>query len=100
MPMFMIQFQAIPKADSPEAQEVGGAFVNCWIEAPDLDAAVGKAKHEITDQGWEPLELRQAEETTRDDYTDDHEGLEYFEQALIDKEVCVFHCYPIEDEPD
>lgn len=81
-------------------QEYGGAYVNCWIEAPDLGDAVCRALAAIQSAGWTPDEIHRGFQTTREAYTGDGDGLEYFEQALIDKEVCVFHTYPVEDAAD
>jgi hypothetical protein len=100
MDMYFVEIHAVPEPDHPDAEAVGGAYINCWIEATDLDDAVSRGRAEIIDAGWQPGELRRAYQTTRDDYTGEDDGLEYFEQALIDKEVCVFHCYPVHDEPE
>jgi hypothetical protein len=99
MDMYFVEIHAVPEPIHDDGT-VGGAYVTCWIEASDLDDAVRRAHVEIKDAGWQPGELRRGYLTTRNDYTDDDDGLEYFEQALIDKEVCVFHCYPVHDESE
>lgn len=101
MPMYLIQIHALPGRDAA-LQEFGNAYVNCWIEAPDLGEAVCRALAEVEGAGWHPDEICRGFLTTREAYTGDDDGLEYFEQALIDKEVCVFYTYPVggEDEPD
>lgn len=99
MPMYLVEVHARPDSGQ-HAQEFGGAYVNCWIEASDLGDAVRCALAEIERAGWMPDEVRRAAITTRDAYTGDDDGLEYYEQALIDRVVCVFHTYPLEDEPE
>lgn len=97
MDMFFVEMHAVPGPGQADVN-VGGAYVNCWIKATDEDDAVGRARAQISDAGWKPVEFRRAHTTRRADYTGQDEGLQYFEQALLEKEVCVFHCYPVQDE--
>lgn len=99
MPMYLVEIHALPGPDAA-LREFGGAYVNCWIEAPDLGEAVRRALAEVQDAGWDPQEVQHGALSSREDYTGEDDGLAYFEQALIDKEVCVFHIYPVEDEED
>jgi hypothetical protein len=48
--MFCFQFEARPKATHPNANEVGGAMVNCWIERGTLEEAESYARGSIADQ--------------------------------------------------
>ena len=41
--------------------------------------------------------MEEGNEIVRDDYKYNQVGLEYYEQALIDKWVCVFHNNPINE---
>lgn len=97
LPMYLVEIHAVP-LDPTDVQEFGGAYVNCWIESPSLGEAVSRAMAEVEGAGWRPDEVRRAHLTTRESYTGDDDGLEYYEQALIDQEVFVFYTYPIEDE--
>ncbi len=100
MPMYLVEIHALP---SPAAvlEDPEGAYVNCWIEAADLGEAVCRALAEIARAGWEPEAIRHGAIITREDYAgDDDDGLEYFEQALIDKAVCVFYTYPAGSEDE
>jgi|SRR5215831_1656667 hypothetical protein len=92
--MFFLQFEAKPREDNPERETVGGAFVNCWIERADLDEAAAVASKMIEEQGWSIVKASQMQPVDRAFYADGDEGLQYFEQALIDKEVLVFFAYP------
>lgn len=72
--------------------------MSCWIERPTLDEAVRVARAGIEEEGWivdEPDEAYAVDAAT---YPPGGDGREYFEQALIDKEVFVFHMYPEVDE--
>ena len=97
MPMHLIEIHAVP-LDPTNVQEFGGAYVNCWIESPSLGEAVSRALAEVEGAGWRLDEVRRAHLTTRESYTGDDDGLEYYEQAFIDKEVLLFHTYPVKDE--
>lgn len=99
--MFFILFEATPRRDSHILPQVAGALVSCWIQRATLEEAIDVAKTNILAEGWiidEPDEAYEVDENT---YPSGKEGCEYFEQALIDQEVFVFHCFPeIEDAAD
>lgn len=94
--MVFVEFHAEPPADEREG-DVGGAYVACWIDVEDLDEAVARAHANIVGSGWKPTELRDALLVARDDYEPDDPHLAYFDQAILDREVLVFHCYPVDD---
>lgn len=37
--MFYFMFEATPRQDSPVGDEVGGAYINCWVDRPTIEAA-------------------------------------------------------------
>ena len=95
--MYLLTFHTKPLPSHPEFDETGGAYVNCYIVAEDLEAANKIASEEITANNWRILELD--ESTIIKSAEDvDPEKLEYYEQALIDKEVFVFYTYPLNEE--
>lgn len=98
MPVFLLRFQASPLTDR-SAGDVGGAFINCWVQRDTMADADETARKLITDQGWIITEEVEAAEVRREQ-VDEESGLEYFEQCLIDGEVAVFYSYPIEDEEE
>ena len=98
--LFYLMFHAKPQKTNPEASEHGGAYVNCWIDRPTLAEAERAARELIAKDCWVADKLDDARKVTRSDYGDNPEGLKHFDQALIDREVLVFHTYPIIDEPD
>lgn len=99
MPMYFFDFHAIP-ANSEHKLECAGAYVCCWIQDSSLTSAEARARRGIEENGWivtgsesEPCQ------TSREQWLEG-EHLEQFDQALIDREVWVFHAYPHEDEED
>jgi hypothetical protein len=97
MPMFCFQFEARPKTTHSNTNEVGGAVVNCWIQRGTLEEAGSYARDSIADEDWTILRKQEGLLVTRD--TQDPERMRYFKQAEIDKEVFVFHTWPV-NAPD
>jgi hypothetical protein len=98
MAMFFFTFEAKPSVDHPENNAIGGAFVNCWIEASTQTDAEKNARRTIEEHKWNIEILAESYLDDRAYYDDDAPGLQYYEQALMDKEVFVFHRYPVEDQ--
>lgn len=98
MPVFLLRFQASPLTDRT-ADNVGGAYINCWVQRDTMVEADEAARELITDQGWVITEEVEAAEVRREQ-VDEESGLKYFEQCLIDGEVAVFYGYPMEDEEE
>ena len=104
--LFLVTIEARPEPGADEFGDVGGAFVNCWVNAADLRTAERRAVALIQDHGWRPHRFEEWELVTRATYTDrepeDGGGLDLREvvaQAFIDGEVCVFNIWPV-DAPD
>ncbi len=51
----------------------------------------------VREYGWQPNQSSPAHLVSKADYAPDDPDREYFEQALIDGEVLVFHTYPAQD---
>ena len=98
--MFVITFEVTPKSTHPQRDEIGGAFVNCWMNRSSIDDAIADATNLIVDAGWVVDEPDQISEVTRADYGDDSDELKYYEQALTDNEVLVFHIFSVVDESE
>jgi len=103
--LFLVTIEARPEPDSEEYGEVGGAFVNCWVDADDLSTAERRTVALIEQEGWRPHRFDDWQLVTRATYADREpaeDGLdlrEIVEQAFIDGEVCKFYSWPI-DAPD
>ena len=94
MKLYFFTYLARPKSGSESSESYGGAYVNCWIDAESDAQATERASTAISRAGWAVESLEHSSVVTRKDYADDDEGLQYFEKALIDKEVYVFHTWP------
>ena len=92
--MFFITYHAEPNTGIQNS-EIGGAYINCWIEAESIDQAEQMARTKIEEENWTILDKEEAYEIQRSDYLENSNGLNYFDQALVDKLVLVFHTYPI-----
>jgi hypothetical protein len=88
--MFYFLIEVKPSPDNPEASELGGAFVSCWIERPTLEEAESVALRMISEARWDVVTIEKRFPIDRSYYDTEKSGLEYFEQALLDKEVFVF----------
>lgn len=96
--MFFFNFHAVQN-DPPEDPSCGGAFVNCWIQDSSIEAAELIARKGIEENGWTITDYEEIPcQTSRDQWGEDE--LEYYDQALIDRQVWVFHSYPYEEEED
>jgi hypothetical protein len=104
--LFLLTLEARPNPDSEGYGEVGGAFVNCWVNACDLRSAELRAIALIEDHGWRPQRFESWELVTRETYVErkppeaEAPNLrELVDQAFVDGEVCVFNTWSI-DAPD
>ena len=101
MAMYFFTFQASPTPDAKELHTAGGAYVSCWIQHSDRHAAEQRARDLIQEYGWEVEELEEGAIVSSADYDRDDEDREFYEQALVEREVLVFNTWPIgEGEED
>jgi hypothetical protein len=98
MSMFYLRFVAHLKDAHPKFHETGGAMVNCWILRDTLEGAESYARGCIADEEWCITGLEAAFAVTRETQAD--EGMQYFEQAEIDREVFVFYTFPLGAQDD
>lgn len=92
MHTFFIQFEATP----PTKDECLGAYIISWIVDEHLYSAIERSRAEVESMGWTILGEVEAEIITRESQLPD--GMQYFEQAQIDGEVWVFHCFNSRDD--
>ena len=91
--LFVVQYQVKPLPASDAFATCTGAYANAWIDAPTESEAVSVAAAEIKDAGWSLESHPEVSLVSRTDYGSDESGLEYFEQALLDGTVLVFHTW-------
>ena len=92
-----MQFVLIAASQDPDAEHderFGGAHVCCWIKDQSPRNAAHIAKGWIEEAGWIVEEIEEQYPITAADYEDKPESAQYFEQALIDSEVFVYHVFP------
>ena len=96
--LFVVTVVARPAHGTPESEEFGGAYVNCWIDDPAEEAAISRATAEVRDSGRIPESVSRILVVTRDECADDEEHRANFDLALTDGVVLVFHTFPHEPE--
>jgi hypothetical protein len=95
--MYLFTFLAVPTPDAKEFHEAGGAYVSCWIQSDgrgDRDAAEERAKELIEEYGWDVEALEEGAIVSGEDYSPGDEDREFYEQALVEREVLVFNTWP------
>ena len=97
MPIYFISYHAIPLSSNSEFGGVKGAYINAWIDANDIVGAKKTVFEKIEELDWQIISLEDAKETSKDFFANNLEGLEKYEQALIDKEVYTIHTYGSEE---
>jgi hypothetical protein len=91
--MYFLTFHGQSQIDTEES---AGAYINCYIQVDSLDEADKIARREIRKMNWNILSREDAYEINEDNISD--AGRKYYEQALIDRTVYVFHTYPAVNE--
>ena len=97
MKMYFIVYHAIPQPGSRNTKGIAGAYISCWIEATSMEQADTIARQEVSTIKWDILERDDAYEINAESYSTKSEGLEFYQQALVDKCVLRIHTYPIEE---
>ena len=75
-----------------------GAYVNVYTTDSSESQAKATAMKALASAGWRCLDITGVARRTRQDYVGNADGLEYFEQALLDGIVLVAHTFPRESE--
>ena len=106
--LFLLTLEGKPTADSDDFGEAAGAFISCWIDRDDLQAAAGKALDMILADGWVPTRMDGWEMVTRQTYVErnpedadpedgDLDYLELVEEAFKEGGAIVFHAWKAGD---
>ena len=97
MPMYFFTFHAVPiSAEVPTG--IVGAYVNCWVQDSNIDKTELTARRGIENNGWGITGYEyEPRQTHREEWLDG-EDLQYYDQALIDREVWMFHMYEDNEE--
>ncbi len=79
--VFTYRTKIAPQSETAvEFEDIGGAYVNCWISFKDFDAAEKLAEILVREQGWTPEMQTDASRVLKRDCTG--EDLEYYAEAL------------------
>ena len=84
---------ASPLPGGPDSDRYGGATVNVYTTEQSERAALALATREVAAAGWAVDAIDEQGWLSRADLLESPEGLAYFEQALQDGVVLVFHTY-------
>ncbi len=88
MTFFMIRVRA---RETRQASAGGSeAYASAWINDLNRASALEKATALVEASGWSVMDIVEDYPISREDYANKTEGLEYYEQAVIDGEVVVF----------
>jgi hypothetical protein len=98
MEIFFLQYESVPSSKSEDFNDIGGAYINCWIKANSLAGAKKLAESNIKDNEWVIIKLEESYPVNMDFYENNDEFLQYFLQAEIDDEVYVYHSWPNEPQ--
>jgi hypothetical protein len=93
--MFFFQFEVRPKKTNPEREQYAGAIVNGWVLRDTQSQAEAVARGWIGDEDWRIIRVEVARPITREEQAEHPQGMQYYEQAEIDREVFVFHTWPV-----
>jgi len=66
--LFLLRIEASPSPGNPEAEQLGGAYVNGLVNAPTLKEAEERMLEELDREGWEPVRFDHWEIVCRECY--------------------------------
>src|ERR1700677_154477 len=92
--VFLISIRARPTNANECHIDTEGAQVNCWIESASEQDAVAIAEAAVREAAWHPEAVLTIGSVMQSDYANDVSGRGYYEQALLDGVVLVFHTWP------
>ena len=90
----VVMVDALPLPGTDAFTEYGGATINIYSTEESEDGALAIAAREVAEAGWQIQSVEDTFVLTREDFVDSPDGLQYFEQALIDGIVLVVYTYP------
>jgi hypothetical protein len=93
--MHLLSYELRPSAEHTEREEIGGAFVNCWVKSESLNDATQVSEKHLSESGWTILHMEGPPRTV-ELASIPAESARYFRQAEIDGEVFVIHAFPPE----
>jgi hypothetical protein len=92
--MIFARYNCLPGNKHPDSERVGETYVNCWLRVRSFAEAKNLAEQNIKSQFWKIRVLDEIWRIPPGHHRTEEDGLPYYEQALIDREVYVFHQSP------
>jgi hypothetical protein len=93
MPIFFITYHSVPSPTNTEYGNIKGAYINGWVDANNVVEASRMVCAKIEGLDFQVISLEEAKEISKEYFKENPEGLEKYQQALIDKEVYIIHTY-------
>ena|SRR3712207_1313135 len=98
MYLFTIRARINPKSETAERlPDIAGAYVNCWIQFKDFEAAEKLAKLLIREQGWIP-EQRTDASIIQKKGLKTKKDKQFYSEAIQYGYTLVFHMWPKDAE--
>ena len=105
--LFLVRVIAKPLPDNSGAAEIGGAYINCWVNVDDLRTAEQRAIDRVREEQWRPTKFEHWELVCRRCYVEDskydederRESLARVDEAFEYGIAITFFCWPV-DAPD
>ncbi len=106
--LFLLEIEAVPCKDNPEALEFGGAYAHAIVDAPTLREAEQRMLEELKNEGWEPVHFEDWKIVCRECYhpgpepTPDElkEAQEQVQSALRSGINLAFHTWPLHESEE
>jgi hypothetical protein len=109
--LFLLTVEARPIPGVEEVADYDGAFVNCWVNADDLQQAEQQVLALLPEHGWQVQQFESWQRVTREAYLHnpvppDAEGTErvnyreFVDLALLDGIACLTHVWSDDSQDD
>jgi len=95
MSIYYLMMEAKPLPDNEECKELGGAFINCWVNSGDETSAMNKVTEYVSTEGWQIINIEDFFVVTREMYQEESELLDCFDQAVNCGIGAIFYTWPI-----
>jgi len=102
--LFLLRIEATPTPVNPESDEVGGAYVNAWVDAATLREAEENAINRIKEEGWSPVKIERWELVCKDCYSEEFHDVEALPDILDAIETAfeygvglIFHTWSLDE---
>ena len=96
--MYFIVTEVRPVEGSAVAAKYSEGAVSCWVRTDAFEFALERGRKFIEESGqWSVVRTIECFLVSEEDYEPDDPYLKYFQQAIVDEEVCVIYAVPREE---